>query len=274
MNRYPLWKYAIMVIALLVGFVYTVPNFYCEAPAVQVSSGKATLKVDSSLSARVQQVLLQAGVRPDFVQFEGNSVKARFADVETQARAKEALNKALNPDPNDPSYIVALNLLSQSPAWLSTLHALPMYLGLDLRGGVHFLMQVDMKAALTKRAESLTGDIRTLLRDKNLRHAGISRDGTSIDVRFRDREALTAAQNLLSEQVAEMLWAASADGGDLVLRGALKPEAARKVQETAVKQNITTLHNRVNELGVAEPVIQRGGAGQVVLGRGGGAGGR
>ncbi len=265
MNRYPLWKYAIMVIALLVGFVYTVPNFYGEAPAVQVSSGKATLKVDSSLSARVQQVLLQAGVRPDFVQFEGNSVKARFADVETQARAKEALNKALNPDPNDPSYIVALNLLSQSPAWLSTLHALPMYLGLDLRGGVHFLMQVDMKAALTKRAESLTGDIRTLLRDKNLRHAGISRDGTSIDVRFRDREALTAAQNLLSEQVAEMLWAASADGGDLVLRGALKPEAARKVQETAVKQNITTLHNRVNELGVAEPVIQQQGMDRVVV---------
>ena len=265
MNRYPLWKYAIMVIALLVGFVYTLPNFFGEAPAVQVSSGKATLKIDASLTARVQQVLAQSGVKADFVQFEGASVKARFADVETQARAKDALNKALNPDPSDPSYIVALNLLSQSPGWLASLHALPMYLGLDLRGGVHFLMQVDMKAALTKKAESLTGDIRTLLRDKNIRHAGIARDGTGIDVRFRDRETLTSAQNLLIEQVAEMLWTPTAEGGDLVLRGALKPEAARNVQETAVKQNITTLHNRVNELGVAEPVIQQQGLDRVVV---------
>jgi preprotein translocase subunit SecD len=266
MNRYPLWKYAIMVVALLVGLIYTLPNFFGEAPAVQVSSAKATLKVEPSLAGRVQDILAQAGAKADFVQFEGSSVKARFADVETQARAKDALNKALNPDAGDPSYIVALNLLSQSPGWLTSLHALPMYLGLDLRGGVHFLMQVDMKAALTKKAESLTGDIRTLLRDKNIRHAGIARDGTSIDVRFRDREALTAAQNLLSEQVAEMLWTASPDGGgDLVLRGALKPEAARNVQETAVKQNITTLHNRVNELGVAEPVIQQQGLDRVVV---------
>jgi preprotein translocase subunit SecD len=265
MNRYPLWKYAIMVIALLVGFVYALPNFFGEAPAVQVSSGKATLKIDASLTARVQQVLAQSGVKADFVQFEGASVKARFADVETQARAKDALNKALNPDPSDPSYIVALNLLSQSPGWLASLHALPMYLGLDLRGGVHFLMQVDMKAALTKKVESLTGDIRTLLRDKNMRHAGIARDGTSIDVRFRDRETLTSAHNLLIEQVAEMLWTATAEGDDLVLRGALKPEAARNVQETAVKQNITTLHNRVNELGVAEPVIQQQGLDRVVV---------
>jgi preprotein translocase subunit SecD len=266
MNRYPLWKYAIMVVALLVGLIYTLPNFFGEAPAVQVSSGKATLKVDPSLASRVQEILAQAGAKADLVQFEGGSVKARFADVETQARAKEALNKALNPEASDPSYIVALNLLSQSPGWLTSLHALPMYLGLDLRGGVHFLMQVDMKAALTKKAESLTGDIRTLLRDKNIRHAGIARDGTSIDVRFRDREALTAAQNLLSEQVAEMLWTASPDGGgDLVLRGALKPEAARNVQETAVKQNITTLHNRVNELSVSEPVIQQQGLDRVVV---------
>ena len=154
MNRYPLWKYVILAIALLVGLVYTLPNFFGEAPAVQVSSGKATLKLDSGMATRVDQALTQAGIKADFVQFEGNSVKARFADLETQSRAKEAISKALNPDPNDPSYIVALNLLSRSPHWLTALRALPMYLGLDLRGGVHFLMQVDMKSALTKKAEA------------------------------------------------------------------------------------------------------------------------
>jgi preprotein translocase subunit SecD len=265
MNRYPLWKYAILVVALLIGLIYTLPNFFGEAPAVQVSSGKATLKLDSGMAARVQQILSQAGLQADLVQFDGNSVKARFADVETQGRAKEALNKALNPDPNDPSYIVALNLLSQSPRWLTSLHALPMYLGLDLRGGVHFLMQVDMKAALTKKAEALAGDVRTLLRDRNLRHAGITREGNNIEIRFRDRETVTAAQNLLSDQLPDLQWNAVADGSDFRLSGVLKPEAARRVQETAVKQNITTLHNRVNELGVAEPVIQQQGADRVVV---------
>ncbi|WP_280154038.1 protein translocase subunit SecD [Piscinibacter sp. XHJ-5] len=266
MNRYPFWKYAILAVALLIGLIYTLPNFFGEAPAVQVSSGKATLKLDSGMAARVQQILAQGALQPDLVQFDGNSVKARFADVETQGRAKDALNKALNPDPNDPSYIVALNLLSQSPRWLTSLHALPMYLGLDLRGGVHFLMQVDMKAALTKKAEALTGDIRTLLRDKNLRHAGITRDGNNVEIRFRDRETLTAAQNLLADQLPDLQWsAAAADGSDFKLGGVLKPEAARRVQETAVKQNITTLHNRVNELGVAEPVIQQQGLDRVVV---------
>ena len=151
MNRYPLWKYAILVIALLVALVYTLPNFFAEAPAVQVSSGKATLKLDATMAPRIEQVLKQAGLKPDFVQFEGNSVKARFADLDAQRKAKDAINAALNPDPANPSYIVALNLLSRSPHWLTAMHALPMYLGLDLRGGVHFLLQVDMKAALTKR---------------------------------------------------------------------------------------------------------------------------
>ncbi len=265
MNRYPFWKYAILVVALLIGLIYTLPNFFGEAPAVQVSSGKATLKLDSSMAVRVQQILTQAELQADLVQFDGNSVKARFVDVDAQGRAKDALNKALNPDPNDPSYIVALNLLSQSPEWLTAMHALPMYLGLDLRGGVHFLMQVDMKAALTKKAEALTGDIRTLLRDKNLRHAGITREGNNVDIRFRDRETLTAAQRLLADQLPDLQWTPVADGTDFKLAGVLKPDAARRVQETAVKQNITTLHNRVNELGVAEPVIQQQGLDRVVV---------
>ena len=265
MNRYPPWKYAILLIALLVGLIYTLPNLFGEAPAVQVSSGRATLKIDSSLAARVEAVLTQAGLKADFVQFEGNSVKARFADTDAQIKAKDAIGKALNPDPADPSYIVALNLLSRSPHWLSTVHALPMSLGLDLRGGVHFLMQVDMKSALTKKAESLTGDVRQLLRDKNLRHAGIVRDGDSVVVRFRDRQTLTAARNLLEDQLRDLQWTEIPDGTDIKLNGVLKPAASRLVQESAVKQNITTLHNRVNELGVSEPVIQQQGADRVVV---------
>ena len=163
MNRYPWWKYALLAVSLLVGLLYTAPNFFGEAPAVQVSSGKATVKVDTAVVARVEQALKDAALAPDFVQFEGNSIKARFKTTDDQIKAKDALSKALNPDPADPSYIVALNLLSRTPAWMASLHALPMYLGLDLRGGVHFLMQVDMKAALTKRAEALTGDVRTLV---------------------------------------------------------------------------------------------------------------
>ena len=265
MNRYPAWKYALLVIALLVGLVYTLPNFFGEAPAVQVSSGKATLKVDAALAPRVEQILTQAGLKADFVQFEGTSVKARFADLDAQRKAKDAISAALNPDAANPSYIVALNLLSRSPHWLTAMHALPMFLGLDLRGGVYFLMQVDMKSALTKRAEALTGDIRTLLRDKNLRHAGITRDANNVDVRFRDRETLNAARNLLLDQLPDLQWTDSVDGTDFKLSGTLKPEAARKVQETAITQNITTLHNRVNELGVAEPVIQQQGTDRVVV---------
>ena len=265
MNRYPLWKYAILVVALLVGLIYTAPNFFGEAPAVQVSSAKATLKLDGSFAPRVQQILEQAGLKPDFVQFDGNSVKARLADTDAQIKAKDVLSKALNSDPADPSYIVALNLLSRSPAWLSAMRALPMYLGLDLRGGVHFLMQVDMKAALTKKVDSLAGDARTLLRDKNIRHTGITRDGDALELRFRDRDTLAAAQRVLADQLAELQWTDSADGADLKLRGTLKPAAARLIQEQAVKQNITTLHNRVNELGVAEPVIQQQGLDRVVV---------
>ncbi len=265
MNRYPWWKYAILAIALLVGLVYTLPNFFGEAPAVQVSSGKATIKVDAALAQRVEEVLKQSGVQPDFVQLDGNSVRARFTDPDTQLKAKDALNRALNTDPADPTYIVALNLVSRSPAWLTSLHALPMYLGLDLRGGVHFLMQVDMRTALTKKAESMAGDVRTLLRDKNVRHAGISREGNNVEVRFRDASTLAGAQSLLTTQLPDLQWTPTGEGSDLRLTGVLKPQAARAVQEAALKQNITTLHNRVNELGVAEPVIQQQGVDRVVV---------
>ena len=265
MNRYPIWKYAILVIALVVGIVYTLPNLFGEAPAVQVSSGKVTIKLDPSMAGQVEGILTKAGLKADFVQYDGNSVKARFADLDAQRKAKDALGAALNPDANDPTYIVALNLLSRSPKWLTALHALPMYLGLDLRGGVHFLMQVDMKSALTKKADSTAGDVRTLLRDKNVRHTGITRDANAVVVRFRDRDTLVAARAILLDQLTDFDWAESLDGADFKLTGNLKPDAAKRVQLAAITQNITTLHNRVNELGVAEPVIQQQGADRVVV---------
>jgi len=266
MNRYPVWKYAILVIVLLVGALYTLPNFFGEAPAVQVSSAKATVKVDTAVQQRVEEALKAAGVTPDFVALEGNSVRARFDTPDNQLKAKDALQKALVPDASDPSYIVALNLVSRSPLWLKALHANPMYLGLDLRGGVHFMLQVDMQAALTKKAESYTGDIRTALRDKNIRHGGISRDGQAVEIKVRDEATLTAARNLISDQFADLQVASTPEGnGEFKLRATIKPEATRKVQEQALKQNMVTLHNRINELGVAEPVIQQQGLDRIVV---------
>ncbi len=265
MNRYPIWKYAILVVALLIGVLYTLPNFFGEAPAVQVSSAKATVKVDAAVLQRVEEALHAAGLSPDYVSLEGNSVRARFDTPDNQLKAKDAIQKALIPDPADPAYIVALNLVSRSPTWLSALHAQPMYLGLDLRGGVHFILQVDMQAALTKKAESYAGDIRTALRDKNIRHGGISRDGQAVEIRVRDEATRTATSNLIADQFTDLQVVVTPDGAEFKLRASIKPEATRRVQEQALKQNITTLHNRINELGVAEPVIQQQGLDRIVV---------
>ena len=265
MNRYPVWKYAIIVVALLVGVLYTLPNFFGEAPAVQVSSAKATVKVDAAVLERVQVALDGAGVKPDLLRLEGTSVRARFDTPDTQLKAKDAIQKALVPDAADPQYIVALNLVSRSPAWLTAIHAAPMYLGLDLRGGVHFMLQVDMEAALTKKAESYAGDIRTALRDKNIRHGGISRNGQTIEVRLRDEATQTTARNLIADQFADLQTTSVPEGSEFKLRATIKPEAVRRVQDQALKQNITTLHNRINELGVAEPVIQQQGLDRIVV---------
>ncbi|SFE49156.1 protein translocase subunit SecD [Paracidovorax wautersii] len=265
MNRYPVWKYAILVIVLLVGVLYTLPNFFGEAPAVQVSSAKSTVKVDTATLQRVETALQAAGVTADQVVLEGSSVRARFDTPDNQLKAKDAIQRALVTDPNDPSYIVALNLVSRSPAWLTALHARPMYLGLDLRGGVHFMLQVDMAAALTKKAESLAGDLRTTLRDKNIRHGGITRDGDAVDIRVRDDATLTAVRNLIADQFADLQTTSSPDGDGFRLRATIKPEAVRRVQEQALKQNMVTLHNRINELGVAEPVIQQQGLDRIIV---------
>ena len=265
MNRYPIWKYAIIVIALVVGILYTLPNFFGEAPAVQVSAAKVAVKVDGNTQALVEEALKTAGLTADLVTLDGASIKARFGDTETQLKAKDAIQKALIPDAGNAGYVVALNLLSRSPAWLTALHAFPMYLGLDLRGGVHFMLQVDMQAALTKRAESLAGDIRTSLREKNVRHSGINRNGQTIEVRFRDTATLAAAKALIQDQFADLQSVDAADGTEFKLTASIKPEAARRVQDQSLKQNITTLHNRINELGVAEPVIQQQGLDRIVV---------
>jgi preprotein translocase subunit SecD len=266
MNRYPLWKYVLLAISLVVGLLYTVPNFFGEAPAVQVSSAKTTVKVEAPLVARVNDALKAAGIAPDFVELEGTSVRARFAATDVQMRARDTIDQALNPDRDNPSYVVALNLVSRSPAWLKKINALPMYLGLDLRGGVHFLMQVDTKAALAKKIETTLGDVRTLLRDKNVRYGGLAREGNEVVVRARDKTVVEAARAVLADQLADFEWReAAAAGGEPELRGALKPTALRAAQDQALKQNITTLHNRVNELGTAEPVIQQQGIDRIVV---------
>ncbi|HOZ63789.1 MAG TPA: protein translocase subunit SecD, partial [Burkholderiaceae bacterium] len=189
----------------------------------------------------------------------------RFASTDVQLKAKDAIQKSLIPDVADPSYVVALNLLSRSPAWLSAMGAAPMYLGLDLRGGVHFMLQVDMQAALTKKAESLAGDLRSALREKNVRHGGISRNGQAIELRVRDSQTLEAAKAVLADQFADLQYVDAPDGTEYKLTATIKPVSARLVQEQAVKQNMVTLHNRINELGVAEPVIQQQGPDRIVV---------
>ncbi|WP_353238336.1 protein translocase subunit SecD [Limnohabitans sp.] len=265
MNRYPIWKYAILVIALLLGTVYTLPNFFGEAPAVQVSSGKATVKVDNTTLQRVEEALKTAGLSPQTLALDGASIRARFDTTDNQIKAKDAIEKALIPDASNPSFVVALNLVTRSPAWLTSLGAAPMYLGLDLRGGVHFMLQVDMQAALTQRVEALVGDLRTTFREKDLRHGGMSRSGQTIEMRLRDAKQLQAAQDLIAAQFADLQINSVADGNEFRLTATIKPEAARLVQAQALKQNITTLHNRINELGVAEPVIQQQGLDRIVV---------
>jgi preprotein translocase subunit SecD len=264
-NRYPLWKYAIIVVALLIGVLYTLPNFFGEDPAVQVASARSTVKVDESTRARVEQALAQAGVKPQSMVLDGTSLKIRLDSTDTQLKAKDVIQRALSPDPNDSPYVVALNLLSKTPTWMAALNAAPMYLGLDLRGGVHFMLQVDMQAALTKKAESYAGDLRSVLREKNIRHAGINRNGQAVDVSFRDPAALTAARNVLTDQFQDLQVAETVEGDTTRLVATIKPEAARRVQDQALKQNMVTLHNRINELGVAEPVIQQQGIDRIVV---------
>ena len=260
MNRYPLWKYIIIAVAVVVGIVYTVPNFFPEVPAVQVSSSKASAKIDTALLGTVEDTLKAAGIAYSGSVLDTTGIKVRFADPETQLKAKDALQAKLGDN-----YIVALNLLSASPRWLTAIGALPMYLGLDLRGGVHFLLQVDMKAALDKAADRYTTDIRSLLREKKVQYSGIGREGTNVVARFRDDAERNKARVEIDKAFPDLVLREDGSGSELRLVGSLKPETQKRIQDGAVQQNITILRNRVNELGVAEPIVQQQGPDRVVV---------
>ena len=265
MNRYPFWRYALIGLALIFSLIYTLPNFYGESPAVQISSQKATIKVDAATESQALAALDKAGIPNTGVLRDDNSVKIRFESTDTQLRARDVLEKAMNPDPADPVYITALNLLSASPTWLTQLHALPMYLGLDLRGGVHFLMQIDTTEALNKRLDSAMADVRTLLRDRKVRHNGIKRNGKQLVLDFASEDARTRAQELLRDNQADLAVQERGNGDQSQLLLTLTESAMRTFLDNSVQQNITTLNNRINELGVAEPVIQRQGADRIVV---------
>ena len=265
MNRFALWKYLSVAGTVVLALLYTLPNFFGESPAVQVSSAKATVRVDTALLGRIETALRSSDITPTGTLLDPNSVRVRLTDPDTQLKAKDEISRALNPDPSNPTYVVALNLLSSSPSWLTAIHALPMYLGLDLRGGVHFLLQVDMQAAITKKLESLTGDLRSQLRDKGIRHGGVTREAQTVRVRFRDAETRAKGRAMIQNAVADLNIDERQDGETFMLVATLKIEAVKRTQEYALKQNITTLHNRINELGVAEPVIQQQGADRVVV---------
>ncbi len=260
MNRYPLWKNIFIAIVILIGFIYTIPNFFGESPAVQITPAKSTTKLDPALLGQVEQIFKKENIQFDGIYLDARGVKARFKNTDTQIKAKDILQANLGSD-----YTVALNLLSRSPDWLRSLGAKPMYLGLDLRGGVHFLLQVDMKAALDKAAERFIGDFRTALRKERISYAGVSREGQTVQIRFTNPAELEKARKVLSKEYPNVTLKDSASDEYKLLTASLNAIEQKRIQEFALKQNIQTLHNRINELGVAEPIIQQQGADRVVV---------
>lgn len=260
MNRYPLWKYILIATVILIGLLYTIPNFFGESPAVQVSPAKSTLKSDNALLQKVENTLQLASIPFNGIYLDASGVKVRFANPEDQIKAKDKLNASLGKD-----YTIALNLLSQTPNWLLAIGAKPMYLGLDLRGGVHFLLQVDMKAALDKAAESNVGDFRTALRKEKVNYFGINREGQQVIVKFDDAAEANKALRILSKDYPDLTYTVTGTGKDLSLTANMGLAAQKRTQEFALKQNLQTLHNRINELGVAEPIVQQQGFDRIVV---------
>ncbi|MDR2690640.1 MAG: protein translocase subunit SecD [Azoarcus sp.] len=267
MNRYPLWKNLFIGFVLLWGLVYTLPNFYDEVPAVQVSSAKHVFKLDpTAVSGQIETALKDAGIEHGDISVDAGGVRVRFSDDDIQRRAKDVIEQAFNPDPQDPSYVVALNMLSASPAWLSSIRAQPMYRGLDLRGGVHFLFQIDMAGAVTRQLESTAASLRVLLRDKKARYASVGREGQTVHLRFRESAQRETAKGVIQANNPELQLTERDDGAnDYKLIVSLSLQAQQTIREFAIKQNISTLNNRVNALGVAEPVIQQQGADRIVV---------
>lgn len=256
MNRYPLWKYLLIAATVVLGIIYTLPNLFGETPAVQVSTNRQSIVINDQTEARVAAALKAANIRTDGMFVADNSLKVRFRDTETQLKARDVIENTMGE-----GYITALNLLADSPEWMAKIKANPMFLGLDLRGGVHFTMQVDMKAAMQKTFERYSGDIRRELRRQKIRTGSIRQTQNSLIVPFQDSADLQKALPQLRNYFPEATL--TPQGNNLVLT--LSQDVLNKVRTDALKQNITTLHNRVNELGVAEPVIQQSGAERIVV---------
>ena len=269
MNRYPLWKYLIVLVALLLGILYTLPNFFGESPAVQITSTNVTRKVDENTLRQIENLLAQeqipyTGAYYSMSNSIGN-VRVRFATPDLQLKAKDVIEKALIRNPEEPEYTVALNLLSDSPDWLTALNARPMFLGLDLRGGVHFLLQVDMDGALESRYDTLSNDVRNNLRTRGIDTQQVSREGSSIQALFASAAARDQALGQLRTMMPELSFSTLDRGSQYLLIGEINESEIIRIQETALRQNIITLHNRINELGVAEPVIQQQGNDRIVV---------
>ena len=260
MNRYPLWKYIVIAITLLLGFFYTLPNYYGNEPAVQISSDKSAIKVDAATVQTVENILSLEKIPYINVKFEGKNVNVRFSDVDIQAKGATALREQLGA-----SYIVAQNLLPRSPEWLTRMGALPMYLGLDLRGGVHFLLQMDTKSAFAKAMERNASDVRSSLREKKIPYDSVSRRGDEVRIAFPNTDAREKAKKEIAAHISDLFLKEVQEGSVPTLVAKLRPEALQQRQELDIKQNLTTLRKRVNELGVSDPIIQQQGLDRIVV---------
>ncbi|WP_086107515.1 protein translocase subunit SecD [Xenorhabdus vietnamensis] len=257
LNRYPLWKYLMLIAAILIGLLYALPNLYGEDPAVQITGARGIAASEKTLD-QVRNVLEKDQIKSKSIALENGAILARFNDTDVQLRAREALVSALGEQ-----YVVALNLAPATPIWLRTIGAEPMKLGLDLRGGVHFLMEVDMETALGKLQEQNIDSLRVELRDQNIPYSTIRKtDNYGVEVRFRDNGALSKAENYLESRHRDLVFST---GANSTLKVVMSDERLREARSYAVQQNITILRNRVNQLGVAEPLVQRQGADRIVV---------
>jgi len=260
MNRYPLWKYILILAIVIPGFVYFVPNLYGEDPAVQVSATRVT-KVDAATLSQVEQVLKHENIDYVSAMLEDKSVRVRFRDTDAQLKGRDSVQRTLGDH-----YTVALNLVPATPRIFGAINAVPMYLGLDLRGGVHFLMQVDMAAALKKAEERYVDDLRTTMREKKVRYLTVNRlEGSGLEIRFREAAERDKGRDVIRRELPELLLVDSQRGNEYFLLARLTDQAVIEKRKFALDQNITALRNRVNELGVAEPVIQQQGDDRIVV---------
>ncbi|MDY7114817.1 protein translocase subunit SecD [Halomonas sp. SSL-5] len=260
LNRYPLWKYLLILIVLLVGLVYSLPNLFPEDPAIQISSERGDATVDERQLESIQASLNDAGIEIKDVERSQTSTLLRLRNPDAQLAARDRVAAMLGEE-----YVVALNLAESTPEWLQSLSASPMTLGLDLRGGVHFLLEVDMEAAVSQRLEVNASAMRELLRDERIRYRDTQIDDRTLTLTFTDAEDRDTARSLISREFPDFQYENRGDGRGAALAMTLTDQAVDEIQDYAINQNLTTLRNRVNELGVAEPLVQRQGPDRIVV---------